>query len=52
MAQQLMPAPGRSLAQLAGWLVVVAEQALFVWSYLLMCNGIVIAMSGRDRAGA
>jgi hypothetical protein len=52
LAQQLLPAPGVSLAQLAGWLVVVAEQALFVWSYLLMCNGILIAMNARDRARA
>jgi hypothetical protein len=50
LAQQLMPTPGASLAQWAGWLVVVAEQALFVWSYLLMCNGILIGMNSRDRA--
>lgn len=49
LAQQLMPVPGAVLGQLAGWLVVVAEQALFVWSYLLMCNGIVIAMNAHDR---
>jgi hypothetical protein len=52
LAQQLMPAPGVSLVQLAGWLVVVAEQALFVWSYLLMCNGILIGVNARDRARA
>ncbi|MFU8815547.1 MAG: hypothetical protein ACNA7W_09385 [Pseudomonadales bacterium] len=52
LAQQLMPIPGAALGQLAGWLVVVAEQALFVWSYLLVCNGIVIGMNARDRAVA
>jgi hypothetical protein len=52
LAQQLMPTPGASLVQWAGWLLVVAEQALFVWSYLLMCNGILIGMNPRDRARA
>jgi hypothetical protein len=52
LAQQLMPTPGVSLAEWAGWLVVVAEQALFVWSYLLMCNGILIGANRRDRACA
>jgi hypothetical protein len=50
LAQQLMPAPGLSLAQLTGWLVVVAEQALFVWSYLLMCNGILLGANRGDRS--
>ena len=39
LAQQLMPSPGTSLAQGAGWLIVLAEEALFVWSYLLLCSG-------------
>jgi len=52
LAQQLMPTPGLSLAQFTGWLVVVAEQALFVWSYLLMGNGILMGANRGDRSVA
>jgi hypothetical protein len=34
LAQQLMPNPGASLADALGWLVVLAEETLFVWSCL------------------
>ena len=44
-----MPAPGTSLAQALGWLLVLAEEALFVWSYLLTCNGVLIGMKRNDR---
>jgi hypothetical protein len=51
LAQQLMPAPGGSLAQALGWLVVLAEEAVFVWSYLLLCGSVLIGMSRNDRSG-
>ncbi|MEX2497131.1 MAG: hypothetical protein WD448_13630 [Woeseia sp.] len=50
LAQQLMPQPGASLLQLLGWLLVLAEEALFVWSYLLVCNAVLIGVSADDRA--
>jgi len=50
LAQQLMPQPGASLMQLLGWLLLLAEEALFVWSYLLVCNAVLIGVSADDRA--
>lgn len=44
LAQHLMPAPGSSVWQAAVWCIVLAQEALFVWSYLLLCRG-VIALS-------
>ncbi|HEY8519421.1 MAG TPA: hypothetical protein VIN61_05030 [Gammaproteobacteria bacterium] len=38
LAQQLMPEPGASLADALGWLVVLGEETLFVWSYLTLCS--------------
>lgn len=49
LGQQLMPAPGVSLAQLAGWLVLVAAEVLFAWSYLLLCAGIIQGARLHDR---
>ena len=49
LGQQLMPAPGLSLAQLAGWLVLVAAEALFAWSYLLVCIGLVQGIRFNER---
>lgn len=45
LAQQLMPAPGTSLAQAFGWLILLAEESLFVWSYLLPCSAVLMATS-------
>jgi hypothetical protein len=42
LAQQLMPQPAASLAQAVGWLAVLAEEALFVWSYVLACSAVLI----------
>lgn len=43
VAQQLLPVPGLSwLLQLSGWLIVFIQEALFVWSYLLFCNGVLM----------
>jgi len=51
LAQQLMPAPAASLLQLLGWLLVLAEEVLFVWSYLLLSHGLLIGIGSIDRAG-
>lgn len=51
LAQQLMPAPATSLVQWLGWLLVLAEEVLFVWSYLLMSHGILIGAETIDRSG-
>lgn len=48
LAQQLMPQPGRSLGQALGWLAVLAEEVLFVWSYLLLCSGVLPGAMRRD----
>jgi hypothetical protein len=48
LAQQLMPQPGTSLAQALGWLVVLAEEALFVWSYLMLAGGVLLRSAGGD----
>jgi hypothetical protein len=50
LAQQLMPAPATSLVQLLGWLLVLAEEVLFVWSYLLMCHGSLLGAGTIDRS--
>ena len=47
LAQQLMPSPGTSLAQAAGWLVLLAEEALFVWSYLSLCSAALLGSRSR-----
>lgn len=39
LAQHLMPAPGTSVWQATVWCLVLAREALFVWSYLLLCRG-------------
>ncbi len=46
LAEQLMPRPGTSMLQAAGWLILLAEDAVFVWAYLLFC-GSVLAWSER-----
>jgi hypothetical protein len=50
LAQQLMPAPASSLWNLLGWLLVLAEEVLFVWSYLLAGHGILTRMGAHDRS--
>jgi hypothetical protein len=52
LAQQLMPAPGSSLAQAFGWLLLLAEQCLFVWSYLLPCSAVLMATSAMGTKQA
>ena len=50
LAQQLMPAPAASLAQLLGWMLVLATEALFVWSYLRAGHGVLVVAGAYDRA--
>ncbi|HRP35040.1 MAG TPA: hypothetical protein PLI48_04070 [Gammaproteobacteria bacterium] len=50
LAQQLMPAPATSLLQLLGWLLILAEEVLFVWSYLLLCHGTLLGAGAIDRS--
>ncbi len=40
LAQQLLPAPTSSPSQVLAWGIVFAKEALFVWSYLLLCTGV------------
>lgn len=51
LAQQLLPAPAGSLWQGLGWALLLAQEALFVWSYLLACRGIVIMVSQGGEPG-
>ena len=39
LAEQLLPTPGASYWQATGWIILLAQEALFVWSYLLLCRG-------------
>ncbi|HEX7000015.1 MAG TPA: hypothetical protein VF322_17925 [Gammaproteobacteria bacterium] len=48
LAQQLMPQPGASLTDALGWLVVLGEEALFVWSYLTLCSAGLLRMTYSD----
>jgi len=50
LAQQLMPAPASSLWNLLGWLLVLVEEVLFVWSYLLAAHGILTRVGAHDRS--
>ncbi len=43
LGQQLLPQPGVSFTQAAGWAVILAEEALFVWSYLSLLSATLIA---------
>ncbi len=40
LAQHLLPAPATSLWQVLAWCIVLAQEALFVWSYLMLCTGV------------
>jgi hypothetical protein len=45
-----MPEPGESWVQALGWLIVLAEEVLFVWSYLALLSAALIAVDSRDGA--
>ncbi|MFS8607630.1 MAG: hypothetical protein LOD94_06515, partial [Gammaproteobacteria bacterium] len=51
LAQQLMPAPGDSIAEALGCLAVLAEEAVFVWAYLAYLSPAVLGglRDGSDR---
>jgi hypothetical protein len=49
LGQQLLPLVGGRLLQLAGWILVLAEQALFALSYLLFCQGVSLGAMAIDR---
>ena len=49
IAQQLMPEPGLSAGQAVGWLIVLAEEAVFVWSYLSFLCPVVIGSTRHDE---
>lgn len=51
LAQQLMPRPGGSVLEALGWLAVLAEETVFVWSYLLYLSPIMMGASANGRYG-
>jgi hypothetical protein len=48
LGQQYLPGPGQPLLQLTGWILLLGHQALFVWSYLIFCLGMVL-LGRRDE---
>ena len=50
LAQQLLPALGLPLFQWLGWLLVFVRETLFVWSYLLLCQGLLLGVSRDARS--
>ncbi|MCC5794901.1 MAG: hypothetical protein JJT85_09225 [Chromatiales bacterium] len=48
LGQQLLPVPLPSAAQWLAWLLLLAEELLFVWSYLLMCTGTLLLVQRND----
>ena len=39
LAQQLLPAPVSSFTQAGAWVLLFVRESLFVWSFLIMCRG-------------
>ena len=50
LAERLLPAPVQSLWQSVGWLFLLAQEALFVWSYMLLCRGVLSVCGGVASA--
>ena len=44
-----MPEPGLSARQALGWVIVLAEEAVFVWSYLLFLCPVLIGSTKHDE---
>jgi hypothetical protein len=42
LAQQLLPAPVGSFMQAGAWVLLLVRESLFVWSFLIMCRGVLI----------
>ena len=40
LGQQLLPALGSPLLRMAGWMLLLAAEGLFVWSYLVFAAGV------------
>ncbi|MEZ5525913.1 MAG: hypothetical protein R3F26_00025 [Gammaproteobacteria bacterium] len=45
LAQHLLPTPTDSVWQTLGWALLLAREALFVWSYLLLCRGMLMLLN-------
>ncbi|MDX1492284.1 MAG: hypothetical protein R3332_13465 [Pseudohongiellaceae bacterium] len=41
LAQQFIPAPADSIAVVAAWLIILLKELAFVWSFLIVCRGVV-----------
>lgn len=52
LAQHLLPTPTDSVWQSLGWALLLAREALFVWSYLLLCRGMLILLGLATPAPA
>jgi hypothetical protein len=50
LAQQLLPMLGIPLFQWLGWLLVFVREAVFVWSYLLLCQGVLLGVNRHVRS--
>jgi len=50
LAQQLLPMLGIPLFQWLGWLLVFVRETVFVWSYLLLCQGVLLGVNRHVRS--
>lgn len=49
LGQQLLPGLGEPLFQLGGWLLLLAAEGLFLWSYLVLVAGMLDLVHWRRR---
>lgn len=49
LAQQLLPAPVNSFTQASAWILLLVRESLFVWSFLIMCRGVLVLHGSDDR---
>ncbi len=49
LAQQLLPALQLPLYQGLAWSLVFVREVLFVWSYLLLLQGVLLGVMANDR---
>jgi hypothetical protein len=50
LAQQLLPMLGVPLFQWLGWLLIFVRETVFVWSYLLLCQGVLLGVNRHVRS--
>jgi hypothetical protein len=50
LAQQLLPMLGAPVFQWLGWLLVFVREMVFVWSYLLLCQGVLLGVNRHVRS--